>query len=158
MDGLKTQLHPDRLDAADFPEKIQHFRPQAVRSGGDGEGADIRVSGGLKEKLAQPGDRPVGVGVGLKVGDIAVPMEFPGGLLLSGFNLLRDGQAPVRGEIAGASPAAEDTAPIPQSAVPVRAGQACVQRDLVKLFPKSLFDMVIQAVVAPAAPIYRFFH
>ena len=76
---------------------------------------------------------------------------------LSGLDLLCDGQAPVRGEIPGAALAAEDAAPLPQSAVPVGTGEACVQGNPVELFAEGVPEVVVQAVVGPSVPVYGLF-
>ena len=102
---------------------------------------------GLYEKLSQPRRGRIGVRKRLKIGDKLLPTgvgicrilqvllaEHP----LTGLDLFRDGKPWRRSKFPGASGAAENTAAGAQGAVPVGAGHAAVQRNLVKLLSELL--------------------
>ena len=143
---LESQLHPDGLYSIEPGEELHRFLWKAVRSCSDGEGGDVRVGNCLGKKAFQLFGRTVGVGVALEIGDI-----FPAGIFLfnPGFrplNLLRHAFPGLFGE----SPApaeAENTAPAPEGTVPVGAGEAAVQRQLIQFFPELFKKLGVKRAV-----------
>ena len=88
----------------------------------------------------------VGVGVGLEVGDVAAAPKFGGDAGFGLGDLLLQRQVCRRGEVAGAAGGAEDTASVAQRPVSVGTGHAAVQGELVELFPKCFFAVLVQGV------------
>ena len=70
MDGLQAKLHPYRFYLIKFPQQVHHVRPQAVRSGCNGQGRCVRVEDSVRKHSPEMGERGIGVGIGLEVGDI----------------------------------------------------------------------------------------
>ena len=70
MDGLEAQLHPYRLFLVQPGKENHSLIRQTVGPGADGQGADLRQGDGLCKQGFQIGERGVGVGVGLEIGDI----------------------------------------------------------------------------------------
>ena len=137
MDGLKAKLHPDKFSGKAFLQpyqKADYLIRQAVWPCGDGDAGNIRLGERLGKQLLQPVCRPVGVRIGLKIGDEAASRFFMGKKRPSGIQLGAKRPGPLCGEVAAPSGAAENAAPLSQRAVPVGAGKACVQGNLIKLF------------------------
>lgn len=147
MDGLQAQLHPDGLAFVQLCQQVDHIRRQTVRTGADGQGCNVRMIYGCCEQLPQASCGRIGIRKRLKIGDKLLPTGV--GIcrilqvllaehLLTGLDLFRDGKPRRRSKFPGASGAAENTAAGAQGAVPVGAGHAAVQRNLVKLLSELL--------------------
>lgn len=138
MDGLESELDPDVL--AGFVTEPAKHREHRVRetvgTGAEGEGDDFRLREGFPVKRFEALDRAVGVRIGLEVRDVllflrrAVLRELRLDTCLREPELLLRWKQRCR-EIAGAALRAEDTAAIGERAIPVRAGAAGLQRELV---------------------------
>ena len=131
MDGLQPQFDPDELVRVIIFQSFQqrqHFISKAVRPCGDGDTGDIRFGKRLSVNGIQVGGRSVGIGIGLKISDIAAAGLFATKELLAGCQLLPDGKGASGSEIPAAACAAENAAAGIQRPVPVGAGKACIQR------------------------------
>ena len=122
---MQPQLHADGLFPVQPFQQRHHLRPKAVRPGADGQPHDVLRGHGLPIEGFQSGNRGVGVGKGLKIGDVFAALIL-GGHPGPGLFQLGGDAAAVRAEVAAAPAGAENTAPGIQCAVPVGAGEACV--------------------------------
>ena len=125
LDGLQAQLHGNGLDPVDLGQQFQHVVSQAVGPGADGKAHDVLRGNGFEIQPAQGFRRGVGVGKGLKIGDVFAALILGADPLLGPFQLDGDGIRAALGELAAAG--AEDAAPNAQSPVPVGTGKAAVQ-------------------------------
>lgn len=94
---------------------------------------------GLRKKRPKAGDRGIGIGIGLKIRDVAAHRPFvlkahPGVPELGAY-----GQCRISGKIAGASGTAEDAASGPDRTIPVGTGHTTVQGQSVYLLAETLF-------------------
>ena len=79
------------------------------------------------------------------------PLLLQEGFLLP--DLFRDGFVSVPGKITGAARTAENTAPFPTGAVPVRTRHPAVERELVHFFPERLFQIGVQRIIRLSKPV-----
>ena len=140
MDGLQSQFHGYGLAGVDLFQKGDHRIPQAVRPGSDGKADDFFRGDGLKIQLPQRFHRGIGVGKGLKIGDVFAAFVFGGDPGLCPLQLRRDGLGAADRKFAAAG--AEDAATGTQGAVPVGAGESAVQRQFIDLAAEFLPVMV----------------
>lgn len=140
MDGLESELDPDVLPGF-FTEPAkhrEHLVRETIGTGTEGEGDDFRLCERLPIEGFEALDRAVGVRIGLEVRDVllflrrAVLRELRLDTRLREPKLLLQ-RKQGRCEITGSTLRAEDTAAIGEGAVPVRAGAARLQRELVDL-------------------------
>ena len=76
VDGLQSQLDPDRFDLIQFEEERKDILRQTVRTGSDGKRSDIRMCDGLFKNMPEMGDRCIGIGIGLEIGDVFSDRAF----------------------------------------------------------------------------------
>ena len=176
VDRLQTQLDPDELVRKSRPkagQAGQNLFVQAVRPGGDGDAGGFREGKGFPKQGDQPVRIPVGIGVGLKIGDQAGRLQPP---LRAAFRKHAGGAGnavrpfvpqPVRafgqpgaegiaagdGEVPAAACGAEGTAFRARGAVPVGAGTADVQRYLIQLSAEGIFTPSVQGVPGLVVPV-----
>ena len=147
MDGLETQLYPDRLYTVQVGEHVEDLIRQTVRPGADGDCGNLRKGGCFEEEIPKARRIAIGICEGLEVGDVsALIFRNPGGELgiypASGiFDLLCDGGGGFR-EISGTALRAEGTATVSERSVPVRAGAACREGELIYFCPEGLLQMI----------------
>lgn len=89
----------------------------------------------------------VGVGVGLEIGDVAGGRTFGFQGADACLDLVGDGEGGITGKFAGAAGAAEDAAPGSQGSVPVGAGAADIQGELVELFAEAGLYGFVEGIV-----------
>ena len=147
MDGLETQLYPDRLYTVQVGEHVEDLIRQTVRPGADGDCGNLRKGGCFEEEIPKARRIAIGICEGLEVGDVsALIFRDPGGDLgiypASGpRDLLCDGGGGFR-EISGTALRAEGTATVSERSVPVRAGAACREGELIYFCPEGLLQMI----------------
>ena len=92
MDGLQSQLKPDRLFPVYAGTQIQHLVRQTVRPCADGQCYNLGVTDGGGKQCFQVRERCVGVGIGLEVGNVGIRCgtHFAFDTGDSFFNLLMD--------------------------------------------------------------------
>lgn len=110
------------------------------------------MSCSFKKYLLQRGKWGVGVGICLKICDVAAGSIFGGNQLFCLFNLLGYAKFFIGGKFPGAASTAENAAAGIQSAVAVWAGKAGIEGKLVQLCAEAFPAVVIKAVVAFAVP------
>ena len=120
-------------------QQFQHLRPQAVRTGGDGQGNHLLRGNGLGEKMVQICHGSIGVGKTLKVGDVFFTMVLSGDARLGLGQLDCNVSAVGSGKVAAARFPAEEAATGPQRAIPVGTGHTAVQCNAVHFFTVSFF-------------------
>ena len=138
MDRLESELDPDVL-AGFFTEPAkhrEHLVRETVGTGAEGEGDDFRLREGLAIEGFEALDRAVGVRIGLEVRDVLLLLRHAVLRELRLDTRLREPELLLqreegRCEIAGATLRAEDAATVGEGAVPVRAGAAGLQRELI---------------------------
>ena len=115
------------------------------------------------KKLAQIGNRGIGIGIGLEIGNIGAGggTHFPadagnGKINLSVDGLFRHASCALQryGEISGTACAAEDTAASSNGAVPIGTGHAAFQSDFIYLGAKTAFHFIIKRVVGFSIPVH----
>ena len=117
------------------PEEIVGLAilPQTVRPGADGQPNDVLRGNGFQVELTQPFHRSIGVGEGLEVGNELSFFYLCADPGLSPFQLEGDRIHSALCKFPTAEAGAEDTAPGSNGAIPVGAGKACIQGQLVDL-------------------------
>ena len=146
MDGLQPELDPDGFFRPELSQQRQDLRRQTVRPRGDGERADLRLSDRGRKQRPQDLRRGVGIGKVLKIGDIACVRPGLGGDQTLGLRqLLRDREGSGRGKFSAA--AAEDASARANRPVPVRAGAAGGERQLIDLAAKGLTQIGVQTAI-----------
>ncbi len=131
MDGLQSKFDPDELVRIIIFQRFQqrhHFIPKAVRPCRNGNAGNIRFGKRLPVNGVKVGGRPIGIGIGLKISDVAAACPFALKELLSGGQLFMDGKRASGRKITAAACAAENAAAGIQRPIPVGAGKACIQR------------------------------
>ena len=114
------------------------------------------MTDGFREDRAQAGDRPIGIGVGLEVGDIWRPcpsfFSVPG--LAASICAVTDSMA---GDAKSPDPPALQKIhpPVPASPSRVGTGHASVQGELIYLLSKLLFQFIIQGMIRFTVPVHR---
>ena len=126
MDGLQSQLHPDRFDLVDLIEQCEDICSQTIRSGGNGENLHLRISNGFHIKGTKSFHRRISVRKCLKIGNIRVHRTFGRNICFSLSYLFGDGKSGRAGKIAGTLGTAEDAAPCSDMTVTVWTGHAAV--------------------------------
>lgn len=84
------------------------------------------MGNGFREDRPQIIHRCIGIGKCLKIGNVFVDRALVGEPFFAGFNLFPDGEGRIGSKFSGTAAAAEDTASVTYSAVPVRTGHAAV--------------------------------
>ena len=135
VNGLQPQLHPHGLLPVQLCKQSNHIGGKAVRPGGCIQDSDVRAGQDGGKERAQIGDGGVGVGIGLKVGNVwAVLGHFSLHPRLGSPDLFFQALASGGGKIPGSALAAENAAAVSEGSVPVGAGHAAVQGQFVDLF------------------------
>ena len=71
MDGLETQLYPDRLYTVQVGEHVEDLIRQTVRPGADGDCGNLRKGGCFEEEIPKARRIAIGICEGLEVGDVS---------------------------------------------------------------------------------------
>ena len=126
MDRLKSQLHPHWFDPVQGVKKLQHIISQTVRPGSDGQCHDIRMGDGFCEDSAQMFHRSVGVGIGLKIGNVLMDWALGREACDLCVDLFCDGKRSACRKISASSLTAENAAVFAKGAVTVGTGHAAI--------------------------------
>ncbi len=145
--GLKTQLNPYRLNLIQFCQKVKDRRLQTIWSGGNGQKSNIRMENRFCKDRAQVGYRGIGIGICLKVSNIAVDRAFVLQTYSGLLNLSMYGKSGIGGKVAGSAGTTEDTSAGSNPAVSVGTGHAGIERKPVDFFSITLFQFVVERVI-----------
>ena len=94
------------------------------------------------------GDGCISARIGLKISNISIAFVFAANQLLSIGKLSADRKIPIPGEVSGSSFAAENAASVTEMSVPVRAGHAAIQSNLIEFPSISFFQIIIQRIIS----------
>ena len=153
MDGLQSKLYPDGLSFIQAREKFYHILFQAVWTGADGKRHNPWMGNGFRENPLQIRNRSIGIGICLEIGNIFVDWTLGGQHFNLAVNLPGDGKGCACGEISAAPFTAENTAAVPDGAVPVGTAHASVQCNLVNLFPEPFPQHIVKGMIGLAVPV-----
>ena len=142
MDRLKPQFHADIFFPSQPGEQCNGFLRQTVRPGSDCQTHDILRFHRRPEHGFHPLNRGIGIGKGLEIGDVFSAGAFFLHPLLRLGKLVRHA-FPRGGELSAARAGAEPASADAQSPIPVGAGEAAVQRQLIDLAAKTLLVILI---------------
>ena len=168
VDGLKAQLDPDKFTGKLLLKPAEARKdplPQTVRAGSDGNAGRFRAGQGFPKKAVQPVRVPVGVGVGLEIGDepgaLGRHSLFFGGavrpfFLQPALPLGQPGPEGIRtgnGKIPAAAGGAEGAAAGSRCTVPVGAAAADIQGHLIQFVPVNIFAPGVQGIPGLLVPV-----
>ena len=126
VNGLQSQFHGHRLDVIDLGKKLNHICPQTVGSCTDRKAHDLLRGDGFQIAFSQMFHRGVGIGEGLKIGNVFSVFVFLVYPELCPLQLFCNGRRAAFREFSAAG--AEDTAFGSEASVPVGTGETAVQR------------------------------
>ena len=155
MDGLKSKFYPDWFLAVELFQKLQNLRAETVRAGIP---MDRATMSGCRWPLLKMAVRcPISHRCWCKLENMRYISDraFSGEQSLLALDLFCDGEGGGSGKVAGTAGAAEDTAALPQTTIPVGTGHSTVQCDFVDFFTKPLSEHKVQRVVRFFSPAHQ---
>ena len=148
MNGLQAQFHCQIGAAGEFFQIVQYRLWQTVSPGSHRKSHHAGQSQRRLKSFSQHIYRSIGVGSGLKIGDVAGtgPLLVENRFHLGKLRL--DGAGRIAAEITALQPRAVSAAAHAAGPIPVRAGESGIEGDFAHLFAVAMAKIVIPGVVA----------